>query len=307
MSVTRDNSGGVDQRLGIFARTFRRPTTTEVAAEVQRAGYALAHWNFAAIGLPTLADDLPDAAYAEVRAAFDAVGIGIPSISATYNVIGLDTDRRSAETARAARLIRRVSSLLGAEAVTLCTGTRDPENIWRAHPDNATPEAWNDLRATLDVLMEAASDGGGVLGIEPEPGNVVCDAATAARLLDELGHDAPVGIIFDPANLLSPETVSRQTQILTEAVDALGSRIVGVQLKDLTEDGKSVAAGTGLMDYRLVFQLLERIAPVPLVVQDAAEADAAEVRRDLIRRHGEVAQDRGRDEGAREDAREDVR
>ena len=267
----------VEQRLGIFARTFRRSTAAEVAAEVARAGYALAHWNFAAIGLPTLAVDLPDATFTEVRAAFDAVGIGIPSISATYNMIGPNTGRRSAETTQAAKLIRRARSLLGAEAVTLCTGTRDPENMWRAHPDNAAPEAWRDLRATLDVLMDAASDGGVVLGIEPEPGNVVRDAPTAARLLDELGDDAPVGIIFDPANLLTPETLSRQAEILTEAVDLLGPRIVGVQLKDF-----------GVMDYGLVFRLLQRVAPVPLIVQDVTEAEAGRVRRDLSRWHSEL-------------------
>ena len=267
----------VEQRLGIFARTFRRPTATEVAAEVAQAGYSLAHWNFAAIGLPTLANDLPDAAFADVRAAFEAVEIEIPSISATYNVIGPDIERRLTETTQAAHLIRRARRLLGVEAVTLCTGTRDPENIWRAHPDNAKPEAWHDLRATLDVLMDAASDGGVVLGIEPEPGNVVRDAPTAARLLDELGDDAPVGIIFDPANLLTPETMSRQAQILTEAVDLLGPRIVGVQLKDFD-----------VMDYKLVFRLLERIAPVPLIVQDVTEADAGDVRRDLVSRHSEL-------------------
>jgi sugar phosphate isomerase/epimerase len=254
---------------------------------VNQSGYALAHWNFAAIGLPTLADGLPDAAFADVRAAFDAVGIGIPSISATYNVIGPDTERRSAETTRAARLIRRAKSLLGVDVVTLCTGTRDPESIWRAHLDNAAPEAWHDLRATLDVLMDAASDGGVVLGIEPEPGNVVRDAPTAARLLTELGDDAPVGIIFDPANLLGPETVSWQARILAEAIDLLGSRIVGVQLKDLTAEGASAAAGTGLMDYELVFRLLERIAPVPLIVQDVTEVDAGRVRRDLSHRYTE--------------------
>jgi sugar phosphate isomerase/epimerase len=259
--------------FGIFAKTFKRPTAAEVASEVAGAGYALAHWNFAAIGLPTLADGLADEAFAEVRAAFDGVGISIPSMSATYNVIGPDIARRSAETKQATELIRR-AHLLGAEVVTLCTGTRDRHNMWRAHPDNSSDAAWHDLRTALDILMVAASANGVVLGIEPELGNVVRDAATAARLLDELGDDAPVGIVFDPANLLTPETVSQQDRILTEAVEALGSRIVGVQLKGLAPDGSSVAAGTGVMNYPLVFRLLERIAPVPLIVQDATEAEA---------------------------------
>ena len=107
------------------------------------------------------------------------------------------------------------------------------------------------------------------LGIEPEPGNVVRDARTAARLLDELGHDAPVGIVLDPANLLSPETVSRQSEILAEAVDLLGPSVVGIQAKDVAASG-SAAAGAGLLDYPGVFRQLARLAPVPLIVQDAA-------------------------------------
>ena len=44
-------SGDFAGRLGIFARTFRRSTPHEVAREVTAAGFAVAHWNFAAIGL----------------------------------------------------------------------------------------------------------------------------------------------------------------------------------------------------------------------------------------------------------------
>lgn len=258
----------LSSRLGIFAKTFRRTTTAEVADEVRRAGYAVAHWNFAAIGLPTLADGIAEETFGDVRAAFDAAGLSIPSVSATYNVIGPDVEQ---QTRKAATLIRR-ARLLGADVVTLCSGTRDPDDMWRARPDNASAAAWRELRATLDVLLEAAADGGVVLGIEPEPGNVVRDAAAAARLLDELGDGAPVGIVFDPANLLTPATLADQERILTQAVDLLGPRVVGVQAK-----------GFGAMDYDLVFRLLERMPPVPLIVQDVTEADADRVRRDLLR------------------------
>ena len=30
---------------------------------------------------------------------------------------------------------------LGTEVVTLCTGSRDPESMWRKHPGNNSPEA----------------------------------------------------------------------------------------------------------------------------------------------------------------------
>jgi len=200
-------------RLGIFARTFRRATAAEVCAAVGAAGYPLAHWNFAAIGLPTLADGVGPPVFDEVRAAFEAAGLGLPSMSATFNVIDPDLDARAALTRRAVRLIG-LAPLLGAEVVTLCTGTRDPANMWRAHQDNTSEPAWRDLLATLEPLLASAADAGVLLGIEPEAANVVRDAPAAARLLAELGADAPVGIVFDPANLLSPATVDRQEAIL---------------------------------------------------------------------------------------------
>lgn len=274
-------------RLGIFARTFRRATAADVCAEVAAAGYPLAHWNFAAIGLPTLADGVAPPVFAEVRAAFGAAGLGLPSVSATFNTIDPDLDARAELTRRAVRLIG-LAPLLGAEVVTLCTGTRDPANMWRAHPDNRSESAWRDLLATLEPLLASAADAGVLLGIEPEAANVVRDAPAAARLLAELGADAPVGIVFDPANLLSPATVDRQEGILTEAVDLLGPRIIGVQAKDVVDGGYS-AAGAGAMDYHLVFRLLDRIGPVPVVVQDAVETDAARVRTDLLRWHADRA------------------
>jgi sugar phosphate isomerase/epimerase len=160
--------------------------------------------------------------------------------------------------------------------------------MWRSHPDNARPEAWSDLRATLDILLEAAAVAGIQLGIEPEPRNMVANASVAARLLDELGPDAPIGIIFDPANLLSPATIPQQEEILTDAIDMLGARIIGAHAKDVVESGYS-AAGAGMMDYHLVFRLLSRIAPVPLIAQDVQESDAARVHDELLWWHEEAA------------------
>jgi sugar phosphate isomerase/epimerase len=202
-------------------------------------------------------------------------------VSATYNVVHPAKELRERQTAAAVDLIGRIPSL-GADVATLCSGTRDPENMWRNHPDNARPDSWSDLRATLDVLLDAAATAGIRLGVEPEPGNIVRNAAVAARLLDELGPDAPIGIILDPANLLSPATMAQQEEILTEAIDMLGARIIGAHAKDVVESGYS-AAGAGMMDYQLVFRLLSRITPVPVIAQDVEESDAARVHDDLVR------------------------
>jgi sugar phosphate isomerase/epimerase len=274
-------------RLGIFARTFRRDTPTEVADAVIGAGYALAHWNFAAIGRSTLAADVEDDQFTAVHTPFDSAGLGIPSVSGTFNMIHPDADLRARQLEQAVRLIGLVPRL-SAAVVTLCTGTRDPDNMWRAHASNTDPSAWSDLQQSLAPLLDAADHAGIRLGVEPELANVVRDARTARRLLDEVGLDAPIGIILDPANLLTPETIDQQDKIIGEAIDLLGGRVIGVQAKDVVASGYS-APGAGLMDYPAVFAQLARLGPVPVIVQDASEDDAAQVRADLLRWYGEAS------------------
>jgi sugar phosphate isomerase/epimerase len=162
--------------------------------------------------------------------------------------------------------------------LTLCTGTRDPDDMWRAHPDNRSAAAWHDLRATLDRLVPVASAAGVRLGVEPEPGNVVVDARSARRLLDELGDDARhLAVVLDPANLVTPATAADQQRILTEAFDLLGPATAALHAKDVVTSGYA-AAGSGALDYDLVLRLHAGLpAPVPVIAQDLVPDDARRV------------------------------
>jgi sugar phosphate isomerase/epimerase len=292
-----NGTGCADRRaveLGIFARTFRRATPGAVAVAVASAGFALTHLNLNAFGQPTIPGegsvgglDVPG-----IRAAFDRHGVEIWGVSATYNTIRADRARRMRETAAAAAFIPAVASL-GAGVVTLCSGTRDPVDMWRRHPANDDPGAWRDLRETLEMLLPAAAAAGVRLGIEPEPGNVVSDAGRARRLLDELAVDADlVGIVLDPANLVGPSSAADQKRILTTAFDSLGESVVCLHAKDVTDSSRAAglspgaaAAGTGLLDYDLVFELHRGLPqPVPVIIQDATEDDVARTRAYLLDR-----------------------
>ena len=270
--------------LGIFARTFPRDSAAEVADVVAAAGFGVVQLNLSAVGLPTLPtpDELSPLDFGSIRRAFDDRAIGVWGLSASYNMIHPDRAVRDAQTAAAVALIGRAPEL-GATAVTLCTGSRDPDNMWRRHPGNDEPAAWQDLRASLDRLLPAAAAAGVRLGIEPEPANVISGAARARRLLDELGGDAGLtGIIFDPANLVTVDTAGDQAEILRDAATLLAGSIFCVHAKDVVVSGYA-AAGTGKLDYGLVFELLAGLpAATPLIVQDAAEDDVARVRDFLL-------------------------
>jgi sugar phosphate isomerase/epimerase len=267
-------------QLGIFARTFVRDSPAAVAQAVADAGFDLVQLNLNSFGLPTIPDQdlLARTDLAAVRDAFSEQGIAIWGVSVTYNTIHPDAGVRRRLTEDACRLIARVPEL-GARFATLCTGTRDADNMWRGHPANADGSARSDLRTTIDRLLEAATDVGVRLGIEPEPANVICDAPAAVSLLRDLRSDAEhVAIVLDPANLIDAATATSQREVLGRAFETLTASIVCLHAKDVVASG-FVTAGTGLLDYDLIFELRGGLPrAVPVVVQDVAEHDARRVR-----------------------------
>jgi sugar phosphate isomerase/epimerase len=279
---------GPEPEFGIFARVFPAGPAAVVAGRVHRAGYDVAHLNLSALGHPTIPDEAAWAAVdaVAVRADFASRDVGIWGLSATYNMAHPDPAARREATLRAARLVPRAPGF-GAAVVTLCTGSRDAEHMWRAHPDNGTPAAWRDFRAELDVLLAAAEAAGMRLGVEPEPGNVVADAEVAARLLRELGPDAAlIGIVVDAANLLSAVPPSSHAATLDRAFDLLGAAAVCLHAKDLVAWDRTLA-GDGVVDYARVARLHRGLPePVPVIVQDVTAEQAADARDWLAERFG---------------------
>jgi sugar phosphate isomerase/epimerase len=168
---------------------------------------------------------------------------------------------------------------LGTSTVTLCTGTRDPEDMWRRHPDNATPEAWRDLLATMQVALEIAEGHGVTLAFEPEINNVMDSAEKGRRLLAEMSSSR-LKVIMDAANLFDAENparrLSRSEEILDEAFELLGGDLLLAHAKDVKGSGEVVAAGKGDLDYDLYLRYLSEAGyGGPLVLHGLAEEEVA--------------------------------
>lgn len=275
----------MNEDWGIFSEAFLRPEPAAAAQALAAAGFGVTQYNWPSANLPDLPDPQIPPDYEAIRAAYDAAGVRICAISGTYNMIHPDPAVREAGTQRCLGVIA-AAPLLGAPVVTLCTGTRTVESMWRAHPDNATPAAWHDLRETLDVLLPAAAEAGVQLGVEPEPSNVIRDAPRAADLLGELGADARhITIVLDAANLLDADALDQQEAALRWAFGELGGQACALHAKDISADGRFGAPGTGVLDYDLVFALYEQLpVPVPVIIQDTEEPDVPRVR-DFLQQH----------------------
>ena len=234
-------------QLGIFAKTFPGTDPTAVLTAVRDAGFATSQFNMACCGLPSLPDEIDAATLEAIRAAQDGTGVVNIAMSGTFNMIHPDPGVR-ATGLRRLRVLAGASQALGIRIVTLCTGTRDEDDQWRHHPDNATPEAWHDLLASMEAAVEIAERHEVVLGIEPELANVVDSAVKAKQLLDDVGSDR-LGIVLDPANLFEVAGLDEQRRVVSAAIDLLGDRIVMGHAKDRTPDGGFTTAGQGVLDY----------------------------------------------------------
>lgn len=262
--------------LGIFTRTFACPELAACLDAVVGYGFGLAHLSLRSAGLAALPDELPAAALEAIRQDVERHGVRLAGVSGTFNAIHPDAARRARETARACDLIMHAKDL-GTSFVSLSTGTRDPDDMWRGHPGNAEPSAWSDLRATLEPLLEAANTADVTLGIEPEHNNVVSSARLARQLLDEV-RDERLQIILDAANLLTAATADQQDAILAEAFGLLASDIAVINAKDFTAHGDT-AAGRGLLNYRRYFELvIEHEVIAPVVIHEVDEDDVARAR-----------------------------
>ena len=134
---------------------------------VKQAGYDVAQFNMACVGLPSMPETIAPSIAKEIATASSTSGVTIAAVSGTYNMIHPDPAIRADGLARLATIIR-AAPLMGTRLVTLCTGTRDPRDQWKHHPGNSSSEAWRDLLEEMGKALVLAGEYDVDLGIEPE-------------------------------------------------------------------------------------------------------------------------------------------
>src|SRR5437667_11261120 len=81
-------------KLGIFAKTFKRPTLEETLDAVAAHDLHYLQFNLVCAGVPTLPDRLEPALCARIRSAAHSRDLSIVAISGTFNMIHPDLEQR---------------------------------------------------------------------------------------------------------------------------------------------------------------------------------------------------------------------
>ncbi|GGT14507.1 hypothetical protein GCM10010222_65650 [Streptomyces tanashiensis] len=140
-----------------------------------------------------------------------------------------------------------IASELGAEAVSLWSGTPDP-----GMPEE---EAWDLLVEGCAALTEVARQSGVRLGFEPEPGMLVADLDGYERLRNALGDPDAFGLTLDVGHCRCLEYDSP-----ADCVRRAAPWLVNIQIEDMRRGvHEHLEFGEGEVDFPSVLQALTEV------------------------------------------------
>lgn len=259
-------------RLGIFAKTFARPSLEETLDAVKAHGIGCVQFNMSCAGLLPMPEKIPSELVDHIREEMNERNLTMAAVSGTFNMVHPDVEQRR-DGLRRLGVLAGACGRLGTSVITLCTGTRDPEDMWRHHPENDSPGAWRDLLASMEQAVRVAEEHEITLAFEPEVNNVADSAEKGRRLLDEM-RSSCLKVVIDGANLFHEGELPRSREILKEAFESLGKDIVIAHAKDLKNTGEAVAAGRGELDYDRYLENLRGVGyEGPLILHGLGESE----------------------------------
>ena len=178
----------------------------------------------------------------------------------------------------------RAAALMGAGVVGTETGAPNAE--YKMDANTHTQEALDSFIRGLAPVVECAEHYGVTVAIEPVWKHIVYNADRAVQVLDAIGSHN-LRIILDPVNLLYPGNIDKREQVVGDAIEKLGDKVAVVHLKDFVpagDDLKSVAAGTGEMDYTQILRFMKDRKPyIQATLEDTVNGNAAAAREFLER------------------------
>ncbi len=184
----------------------------------------------------------------------------------------------------------RFAAHLGCGVVGTETGA--PNAQYKFEPACRSEESLALFIRNLRPIIRICEQMGVLFAIEPVYTHIVSDGKRARRVLDEIASPN-LRIILDPVNLLHMENVERRDEVIGEAIELLREEIAVIHIKDyVIRDGtlKSVAAGTGEMDYTQVLDFARREKPWIQATLENTTPDNAEAARLHI---GRLAKEEG--------------
>lgn len=260
------------------------------AKKAREEGFSCVHLAFAKVIKGVTFDDcaLTEGLAKYTRHVFEKENLDVAVLGCYLNLAHPDPAKIKEFQSRYFGSIR-VASLLGASVVGTETGA--PNERYKMDENTHSKEALETFIANLAPVVECAEHYGVSVAIEPVWKHIVYDADRALQVIDAI-KSQNLRIIFDPVNLLHPGNIDRKDEVFADAMEKLGDRIAVVHLKDYVPEGddlKSIAAGTGDMDYHGIMKFIKARKPcIQATLENTTNENAVQAREFLQRLHDEI-------------------
>lgn len=189
-----------------------------------------------------------------IRRAFDNRGIEVAVLGCYIDPACPDEEKRLKEVERYNEHIaycRMLGSNIVGTETSNCT-------------DDIREEQYKRLLRSISSMAEQAEHFGVFMGIEPVFVHTLNTPKMAGRMLKDIAS-RNVQIILDPINLLHTTNIDRQREIIDEAFEVFGDRIVAVHAKDIIYDANGsftrCVIGEGLFDSAYFYKQLSFCKP----------------------------------------------
>ena len=265
----------IHAELGPEFRTMEKRAQT-----AREEGFTCVHLAYSKVVKGYTFDDcaLTEGLAKYTKRVFDSQGLDVAVLGCYLNLAHPDPEKLAEIQSRYYGHLR-VASLLGASVVGTETGA--PNAQYKMDANTHSEEALDTFIRGLEPVVERAEKYGVTMAIEPVWKHIVYSPDRAVKVLEAIGSPN-LRIIFDPVNLLYPGNLDSREQVIGEAIEKLGDRIAVVHLKDCVPDGddlKSIAAGTGVMDYREILRFMKDRKPyIQATMENTTDENAVSAR-----------------------------
>jgi len=259
--------------VGVLAHLCGSLPYRELAAKVSEHGFhhvQLALWKaFTEIDFSKRGILNPGLAMS-IAEEFDKHQVHISVLGCYLHYYDRDAGQRRDNVERCKELLR-YARFMGAPMVAFETGALPAGDY--------TEQDWQVMKSVMEELVEEAEKWGVFIGLEAANGHLIGTAQEIKRMLDEV-PSSHIGVVLDPGNLMNSGNFSRQDDVIEEAFELLGNRIIAAHAKDIKRNGdqgvQAVPPGFGEMNYELYMKLLNQYKPgVSIIVEEAPEQQMA--------------------------------
>ncbi|MDR2938994.1 MAG: sugar phosphate isomerase/epimerase [Clostridiales bacterium] len=257
-------------KIGVRAHDFGKKNEKDLAKEIKCAGFDCVQLALtkAIEGIDSF-DDITHKRIYNIKNEFDKNNIEI-------SVLGCYIEPSIKDGAQRAKNINTFIKSFE-HAKILGTNIIGTETTKYTAPETKRGEYYEILKDSVKRIIEEAEKSDIIMGIEPVVEHTLNNSLLTRELLDQVGSKK-LKVIFDPVNLILPNTAMYQELLFKKFFELLGDDIAIMHAKDISIENKVKDwrnIGDGVINYDYIFKYLSDFKPDLRVLREGIKPGTA--------------------------------